>query len=56
MDDRFSLPALLSQVLVAFNYLTELQRHARELAENPSAGMPWNYRETLARRAYSRVI
>jgi transposase len=32
-----------------FDYLTELQRHARELAENPSAWMPWNYRETLAR-------
>jgi transposase len=28
-----------------FDYLTELQRHARELADNPSAWMPWNYRE-----------
>jgi len=28
-----------------FNYLTELQRHARELANNPSAWMPWNYLE-----------
>ena len=26
-----------------FDYLTELQRHARELAANPSAWMPWNY-------------
>jgi len=34
-----------------FDYLTELQRHARELAGNPSAWMPWNYRETLARLA-----
>jgi hypothetical protein len=34
-----------------FDYLTELQRHARELAANPSAWMPWNYRETLARLA-----
>jgi hypothetical protein len=33
----------------AFDYLTELQRHAGEVAENPSAWMPWNYRETLAR-------
>src|SRR5271168_1809217 len=28
-----------------FDYLTELQRHARELADNPSAWMPWNYLE-----------
>ena len=34
-----------------FDYFTELQRHARELAANPSAWMPWNYRETLARLA-----
>jgi transposase len=26
-----------------FDYLSELQRHARELADNPSAWMPWNY-------------
>jgi transposase len=26
-----------------FDYLTELQRHASELAANPSAWMPWNY-------------
>lgn len=32
-----------------FDYLTELQRHAPELAKNPGAWMPWNYRETLAR-------
>jgi transposase len=35
----------------AFDYLTELQRHASELARNPSEWMPWNYRETLARAA-----
>ncbi len=34
-----------------FDYLTELQRHARELAANPSEWMLWNYRETLARLA-----
>ena len=28
-----------------FDYLTELQRHTRELANNPSAWMPWNYLE-----------
>jgi transposase len=27
----------------AFDYLTELQRHASELVANPSAWMPWNY-------------
>ena len=32
-----------------FDYLTELQRHAEELKQNPSEWMPWNYRETLAR-------
>jgi transposase len=35
----------------AFDYLTELQRHAEELKQNPSAWMPWNYRDTLARLA-----
>jgi len=34
-----------------FDYLTELQRHARELAADPSEWMPWNYRETLAQIA-----
>ncbi len=28
-----------------FDYLSELQRHARELADNPSAWMPWNFLE-----------
>ena len=32
----------------SFEYLTELQRHVRELAVHPSEWMPWNYRETLA--------
>lgn len=31
-----------------FDYLTELQKHTAELAKNPAAWMPWNYRETLA--------
>ena len=34
-----------------FDYLTELQRHAHELAADPSGWMPWNYRETLAQIA-----
>jgi len=33
----------------SFDYLIELQRHARELAARPSEWMPWNYRDTLAR-------
>jgi hypothetical protein len=28
-----------------------LLRHLEELKQNPSAWMPWNYRETLARLA-----
>lgn len=39
-----------------FDYLTELQRHAAELAANPQEWMPWNYRQTLDRaRAPSRA-
>jgi transposase len=30
-----------------FHYLTELQKHSTELAQNPAAWMPWNYHETL---------
>ena len=33
----------------SFDYLVELQRHARELAADPAEWMPWSYRETLAR-------
>jgi len=31
-----------------FDYLTELQRHAGELALCPAEWMPWSYRETVA--------
>jgi hypothetical protein len=31
----------------SFEYLTELQRHAEELAANPADWLPWNYRERL---------
>jgi hypothetical protein len=30
-----------------FEYLTELQRHAAEVAADPARWMPWNYREAL---------
>ena len=33
----------------SFHYLTELQRHAPQVAVNPSQWMPWNYRQTLER-------
>jgi hypothetical protein len=33
----------------SFDYLTELQRHATELAASPAEWMPWNYCDTLAR-------
>jgi len=34
-----------------FDYLTELQRHAEDLASHPENWMPWNYREMLAENA-----
>jgi transposase len=37
----------------SFDYLTELQRHAQELAASPAEWMPWNYRGTLNRREVS---
>ena len=30
-----------------FEYLTELQKHVKEVGSNPSQWMPWNYRETM---------
>jgi len=35
----------------SFHYLTELQRHAPEVAANPSQWMPWNYWQMLERSA-----
>lgn len=32
-----------------FDYLTELQRNAKAVAESPDDWLPWNYRDTLAR-------
>jgi transposase len=34
-----------------FDYLTELQRHAADLARHPERWMPWNYRTTLEEAA-----
>jgi transposase len=31
-----------------FHYLTELERHAKDVAARPGEWMPWNYRQTLA--------
>lgn len=36
----------------SFDYLTELQRHAQELANRPGEWMPWNYRETLTQTVF----
>ena len=33
----------------SFEYLTELQRHAREVEASPGEWMPWNYREAMVR-------
>ena len=30
-----------------FDYLTELQRHAKEIEESPQNWLPWNYRQNL---------
>lgn len=32
-----------------FDYLTQLQRHAAEVACNPAQWMPWNYRAALGK-------
>jgi len=37
-----------------FDYLTELQKHRDELAKNPAAWMPWNYRQTLEQAGTSK--
>jgi hypothetical protein len=37
-----------------FDYLTELQKHAAELAQNPAGWMPWNYRQNLPQAGPSK--
>jgi transposase len=34
-----------------FDYLTELQRHAGELQQNPATWMPWNYQDSSPQNA-----
>jgi hypothetical protein len=34
----------------AFEYLTELNKHASELSDRPDDWMPWTYRDTLAKQ------
>jgi hypothetical protein len=38
-----------------FDYLTELQRNAAEVARDPGRWMPWNYRATLDEAATSKA-
>ncbi len=38
-----------------FDYLTELQNHASEVAADPSRWMPWNYRAALERTTDSTL-
>lgn len=38
-----------------FEYLTALQRHARQVADSPADWLPWNYREALRRLAECRT-
>lgn len=33
----------------AFDYLTQLQRHAKEVRARPDRWMPWNYRQSISR-------
>jgi transposase len=33
-----------------FDYLTQLLKHAEELAAHPADWMPWNYRDTLVKQ------
>jgi hypothetical protein len=51
VGDLFMSPIHTCQLCGAnsFEYLTELQHHARELAARPAEWMPWNYRQTLDR-------
>jgi len=52
---KYTVPAVMKSVTCqlfganSFDYLTELQRQAQELAANPAEWMPWIYRETLAK-------
>jgi hypothetical protein len=45
---RAELPSPIRICANSFDYLVELQRHAKELAACPTEWMPWNYRKPLA--------
>jgi hypothetical protein len=49
-----SCKCALNRYFHPFDYLTELQKHAAELAQNAAAWMPWNYRETLQQAGTSK--
>jgi transposase len=38
-----------------FDYLTQLQKHAREVNTNPSRWMPWNYRKTIEEPGHQQI-
>jgi hypothetical protein len=35
----------------AFEYLTELQKHSKDVGANPSEWLPWNYKSTMAEKS-----
>jgi hypothetical protein len=39
-----------------FDYLTALQRYAKDVAEKPAEWLPWNYKDTLARRGVNEAL
>jgi hypothetical protein len=43
-------------VINPFDYLTQLLKHAEELAAHPADWMPWNYRDTLAQQVVPQPI
>jgi hypothetical protein len=46
--NQFLSPSCQLNGIDPFHYLTELLRHAQQLAAAPQDWMPWNYRDTLA--------
>ncbi|MEZ6104480.1 MAG: hypothetical protein R3E01_36545 [Pirellulaceae bacterium] len=39
-----------------FDYLTELRRHAEDVAAHPEQWMPWNYRDNFGWQAARRQL
>jgi len=46
--ESFSLHTCQLNDVDPFHYLTELQRHAKDVADHPEKWMPWSYRESVA--------